>query len=66
VTHRFEQTAFVRSRLAPQEEKLTVQENAQDMYPRQPLKPGERILTAGVLELRAALEDKESKVEKPR
>jgi len=66
VTHRFEQTAFVRSRLAPQEEKLTSQEKAQAMQPRQPLKSGEHILTTGVLELRAALEDKESKAEKNR
>jgi len=61
VSHRFEDTAFVRSRLTPAEEKLTPEETAQGMQPRQPLKPGERFITNGVLELRAALEDKESK-----
>lgn len=64
VTHRFETTAFVSSQLAPEEEKLTSLEKAQGMQPRQVLKPGERVLTSGVLELRAALEDKESKAEK--
>jgi membrane fusion protein, heavy metal efflux system len=66
VTHHFEKTAFVRSRLKPEEEKLTPQEKAQGMQPRQPLRPGERVLTSGVLELRAALEDKESKAERGR
>jgi cobalt-zinc-cadmium efflux system membrane fusion protein len=66
VTHRFEKTAFVRSRLTPQEEKLTPQEAAQGLQPLQPLKPGEHFITSGVLELRAALEDKESKAEKHR
>jgi cobalt-zinc-cadmium efflux system membrane fusion protein len=66
VTHRFEQTAFVRSLLKPQEQTLTPQEKAQGMEPPQPLKPGERIITSGVLELRAALEDKESKAERKR
>jgi cobalt-zinc-cadmium efflux system membrane fusion protein len=66
VTHRFEKTAFVRSRLAPTEEKLTSQEEALGFQPRQPLKPGDCFITSGVLELRAALEDKESKAEKPR
>jgi cobalt-zinc-cadmium efflux system membrane fusion protein len=66
VTHRFEKTAFVRSRLAPSEEKLTRQEEAQGLQPLQPLRPGERYLTSGVLELRAALEDKESKADKKR
>jgi cobalt-zinc-cadmium efflux system membrane fusion protein len=66
VTLRFEKTAFVLSRLAPGEEKLTPDEAAQGLQPRQPLKPGDRILTSGVLELRAALEDKLSKAGKGR
>jgi cobalt-zinc-cadmium efflux system membrane fusion protein len=66
VTHRFEKTAFVLSRLTPQEEKLTPEEDSQGMQRCQPLKPGERFMTSGVLELRAALEDKESKAEKKR
>jgi cobalt-zinc-cadmium efflux system membrane fusion protein len=64
VTHRFENTAFVSSQISPQEAKLTDLEKRQKMQPLQPLNPGERYITSGVLELRAALEDKESKAEK--
>jgi cobalt-zinc-cadmium efflux system membrane fusion protein len=63
VTHRFETSGFVRSRLTPAEERLSPEEAAQGMQPCQPLKPGERFITSGVLELRAALEDKEAKAE---
>jgi cobalt-zinc-cadmium efflux system membrane fusion protein len=66
VTHRFEKTAFVSSRLSSKDATLTAEEEKQGMQPRQPLRPGERIITSGVLELRSALEDKESKAEKPR
>jgi cobalt-zinc-cadmium efflux system membrane fusion protein len=66
VTHRFEKTAFVRSRLDPKDEELTSQEQAQGFQRLQPLKPGERYITSGVLELRAALEDKESKAAEKR
>jgi cobalt-zinc-cadmium efflux system membrane fusion protein len=66
VTHRFEKTAFVRSKFGPREVRLTPQEEAQGMQPLQPLKPGERIIASGVLELRAALDDKESKADKSR
>jgi cobalt-zinc-cadmium efflux system membrane fusion protein len=66
VSHRFEKSAFVRSRLTPAQRKLTPEEAALGMQPRQPLKPGERFITNGVLELRAALEDKESKAETKR
>jgi cobalt-zinc-cadmium efflux system membrane fusion protein len=61
VTHRFEKSAFVRSRLTPAEEKMPAEESAQGMRPYEPLKPGERFIVSGVLELRSALEDKESK-----
>ncbi len=64
VTHRFETTAFVRSRLSPAEQELAPEEKAQGFQARQPLKRGELILTSGVLELRSALEDKESKADK--
>jgi cobalt-zinc-cadmium efflux system membrane fusion protein len=64
VTHRFEKTAFVRSRLTPLEEKLTPEEKTLGSERRQPLKIGEHFLTNGVLELRAALEDKESKADR--
>jgi cobalt-zinc-cadmium efflux system membrane fusion protein len=64
VTHRFENTAFVRSRLTPAEQKLSPEEAAQGLQPLEPLKPGERFIPSGVLELRAALEDMESKADK--
>jgi cobalt-zinc-cadmium efflux system membrane fusion protein len=64
VTHRFDHTAFVRSRLAPSEQKLTSEEKALGYQPRRPLKPGEHIISSGVLELRAALEDMESTADK--
>ena len=64
VTHRFDRTAFVRSRLTPAAQKLTPEEKAQGFQPRETLKPGERILANGVLELRAALDDMESKAAK--
>jgi cobalt-zinc-cadmium efflux system membrane fusion protein len=61
VSLRFKDVAFVRSQLTPEEAQLPSEERKQGWQPLQPLKPGERILTTGVLELRAALEDKMSK-----
>jgi membrane fusion protein, heavy metal efflux system len=66
VTHRFEDTAFVSSRLTPAEQKLTVQEIAQGFQPLEPLKQDDLVIASGVLELRSALEDKESKAENKR
>lgn len=66
VTHRFDRTAFVLSRLTPAEQKLTPEETAQGFQPREPLKPSERVIATGVLELRAALDDMESKADKKR
>jgi cobalt-zinc-cadmium efflux system membrane fusion protein len=60
VTHRFDKTAFVRSRLAPAKASLAPEEKDQGLLPKQPLKAGERVLTAGVLELKKELEDRES------
>ncbi len=61
VTQRFESTAFVKSELTEDEQKLAPQEVAQGLLTPQPLQPGEQVITAGVLELRAALEDRESR-----
>jgi cobalt-zinc-cadmium efflux system membrane fusion protein len=63
VTHRFNETAFVRSRLTDEEKTLTSEEREQGLLPRQPLRAGERVLTAGVLELKKELEDRESNSE---
>jgi membrane fusion protein, heavy metal efflux system len=57
VTHRFEDRAHVKSRLTEKEVKLSPEEKKQGVPASQPLQEGERILTSGVLELRAALED---------
>jgi cobalt-zinc-cadmium efflux system membrane fusion protein len=54
VTHRFDQTVYVRCRLPEGEEK------EEGLLPRQPLRAAERVLTTGVLELKKELEDQES------
>jgi cobalt-zinc-cadmium efflux system membrane fusion protein len=58
VTHRFEKTVFVRSVLVPEIERSTTPANEQRLLP-EPLLPGERILTSGAVELKAALGDME-------
>jgi cobalt-zinc-cadmium efflux system membrane fusion protein len=53
-----EQRAFVRSRLDDGKDELPAE--AEGLLPRRPLKPGEQVITAGVLELKKELEDRES------
>lgn len=60
-THRFEKTAFVRSKPFAKKEQLTADEKELEMLPLEPLRPGERILRSGVGELKAALLDLESR-----
>lgn len=60
LAQRFEKTAFVRSKLAPGEEELTVDERGLGLLPKAPLHRGERLLQTGVGELKAALLEKES------
>ncbi len=57
VTHRFEKSAFVKSRLTAKEAQRSPEDKARGVPACQPLLHGEKFLTAGVLELRAALED---------
>jgi multidrug efflux pump subunit AcrA (membrane-fusion protein) len=64
VTHRFDQRVFVRSTPIPKEEQLTFQEAEEGLLPREPLLPGERVLSAGVGELKAALLNLESQLQK--
>jgi cobalt-zinc-cadmium efflux system membrane fusion protein len=59
VTHRFDRSVFVRSRLSPAEAALPPEEREQGLLPRQPLQAGERVLAAGVLELKKELEDQD-------
>jgi len=62
VTQRFDTTAFVRSRFADGQDvqPLTPEEKNDGLLPRQTLHAGEKVLTAGVLELKKELEDRES------
>ena len=59
--HRFEKTAFVRSKPFDKRDQLTAEEKEMGMLPLEPLRPGERILRTGVGELKAALLDLESR-----
>jgi cobalt-zinc-cadmium efflux system membrane fusion protein len=64
VTHRFEDTAFVRSTPIPRGEQPTPEEEELGLLPKEPLRPGERVLATAVNELKAALLDKESQPNK--
>jgi cobalt-zinc-cadmium efflux system membrane fusion protein len=61
LTHRFENTVFVRSKPFAANEQPTAEEKELGMLPLEPLRPGERILRTGVGELKAALLDLESR-----
>jgi cobalt-zinc-cadmium efflux system membrane fusion protein len=61
VTHRFERTVFVQSTPIPVDEQLTAEEAEQDLLPRQPLQPGERVLLSGPVELKAVVMELESR-----
>jgi cobalt-zinc-cadmium efflux system membrane fusion protein len=63
LTHRFDKTAFVRSVLPKDRPVLTAEEKAEGLLPRELLKPGARVLTTGVLELKKELEDRQAKSE---
>jgi cobalt-zinc-cadmium efflux system membrane fusion protein len=66
VSHRFEKTAFVKSKLTPKEKERTPDELKRGIPAAEPLTPGERYLTTGALELRSALEDRLSKARSTR
>jgi cobalt-zinc-cadmium efflux system membrane fusion protein len=66
VTHRFDKTAFVLSDfddLAPEKQHRTKEEADEGLLDPNPLEHGARIITSGILELKAALEEKESAAE---
>jgi membrane fusion protein, heavy metal efflux system len=60
VLRRLEKKVYVRSRLSAEAMKLTRQEKELGLLPREPLRPGDRLLTAGILELKKELEDREA------
>ena len=64
VTHRFDRSVFVRDTPLPKEEQLTAKEAEEGLLPKGPLRPGERVLLSGAVELKAALQDLESRPEK--
>jgi cobalt-zinc-cadmium efflux system membrane fusion protein len=63
VTHRFEDTAFVRSTPIPKEEQLTAREAEEGLLPKEALQPGDRVVMKGALELKLALLKEESKAQ---
>jgi cobalt-zinc-cadmium efflux system membrane fusion protein len=64
VTHRFERSVLVRATPLPEDEQLSAQEKDEGLLPREPLRPGERVLVAGAVELKAVVLDLESRPEK--
>jgi cobalt-zinc-cadmium efflux system membrane fusion protein len=61
VTQRFERSVFVRATPIPEDERLTAREAEEGLLPKEPLRPGERVLLAGALELKGALLDLEAR-----
>jgi len=61
VTHRFDRTVFVRDTPIPKKEQLTAQEAEEGLLPKEPLRPGERVLVAGSVELKGVTIDLESR-----
>jgi cobalt-zinc-cadmium efflux system membrane fusion protein len=64
VTQKFERTVFVRDTPIPKEEQLTALEAEEGLLPKEALRPGERVLLAGAVELKGAVLDLESRPEK--
>jgi cobalt-zinc-cadmium efflux system membrane fusion protein len=60
VVNRFEKSVLVRSKPFLPGEDLTDEEKKQDFLPREALKEDDKVLTAGVLELKAAVTEKEA------
>jgi cobalt-zinc-cadmium efflux system membrane fusion protein len=65
VTNRFDRTAYVRSVPLAKDDEHAPDAEAQSSLPTEPLREGERVLTAGALELKTALADKLSETAKP-
>jgi cobalt-zinc-cadmium efflux system membrane fusion protein len=60
LTHRFEKTAWVASKITKQQQKVSPEDRQQGVLTPQPLLPGERVILSGVLELKKELEDREA------
>ncbi|MGA2258905.1 MAG: efflux RND transporter periplasmic adaptor subunit, partial [Thermoguttaceae bacterium] len=65
VTNRFEHTAYVRSVPLTKEEARAARDDGQASLTAEPLRERERVLTTGALELKTALENRQSESAKP-
>ena len=65
VTNRFEKTAYVRCEPLTKDEARTAADEGTASLSTEPLREGERVLTTGSLELKTALENKQSETVKP-
>jgi len=65
VTNRYEQTAYIRSEPLTKAEARLVGEDGKPISNVEPLREGERVITTGALELKTALENKQSENVKP-
>jgi multidrug efflux pump subunit AcrA (membrane-fusion protein) len=63
VMNRFDRRVFVRSSPIPEDERITSQELEEGLLPKEPLRPGDRILPTGAGELKVALLKLESEPE---
>jgi cobalt-zinc-cadmium efflux system membrane fusion protein len=63
VTHRFDNSVFIKDTPIPKEEQLTALEAEEGLLPVESLRPGERVLVAGSVELKRAMLDLESQAE---
>ena len=61
VTHRFDHTVFVRSTEFAKKEQLTALESEEGLLPKEPIRPGDRVLLAGSVELKRVVLDLESR-----
>jgi membrane fusion protein, heavy metal efflux system len=61
VTHRFDRTVFVRSSAIRKEEQETAQETEEGLLPKEPIRPGDRVLVAGSVELKRVAIELESR-----
>jgi cobalt-zinc-cadmium efflux system membrane fusion protein len=64
VTHKFENSVFVRKTPIPKEERLTAREAEEGLLPKEPLLADELVLLSGTVELKAALQDLASRPDK--
>lgn len=58
VVRRFKDVTFVRTKLTADEEKVSREEVRQGRRPLRPLRPGERVITRGVVEMTQALDNR--------